>query len=233
MTRRPPRATLSRPSGSEHDEDQARIRRRHRGANARVRDAPGNARVPAPCRDRDRARDSPRAADAHRGHGPARSGEVTLRAPPLRAARGGARRERRTAQPALHRAVLRRRREPSDLRRGDRDTRQSAQRRASRRRRCDESHRQKPRGDGRRRAEPRGPGGLRAHHRIRRRCPRSAGVAPRRRAIGDHSEADESIYERMRAQPFEPPQEGFLELVNGPDLANEIDRIVAAVEAAS
>ena len=53
------------------------------------------------------------------------------------------------------------------------------------------------------------------------------------RATGDHSEADESIDERMRAQPFEPPAEGFLELVNGPDLANEIDRIVAAVEAAS
>ena len=53
------------------------------------------------------------------------------------------------------------------------------------------------------------------------------------RAPDDHSEADERIYERMRAQAFEPPAEGFLELVNGPDLANEIDRIVAAVEAAS
>ena len=53
------------------------------------------------------------------------------------------------------------------------------------------------------------------------------------RAPGDHSEADEAIYDRMRAQRFEPPTEGFLELVNGPELANEIDRIVAAVEAAS
>jgi predicted kinase len=53
------------------------------------------------------------------------------------------------------------------------------------------------------------------------------------RAPSDHSEADEAIYERMRAQPFEPPAEGFLELANGPDLATEIDRIVAAVEAAS
>ena len=53
------------------------------------------------------------------------------------------------------------------------------------------------------------------------------------RAPGDHSEADEPIYERMRAQPFEPPAEGFLELVNGPDLSAELDRIVAAVEAAS
>ena len=54
-----------------------------------------------------------------------------------------------------------------------------------------------------------------------------------RRAAGDHSEADEPIYERMRRQPFEPPAEGFLELTNGADLAGEIDRIVAAVERAS
>ena len=53
------------------------------------------------------------------------------------------------------------------------------------------------------------------------------------RAAGDHSEADEPIYERMRRQPFEPPAEGFLELTNGADLAGEIDRIVAAVERAS
>jgi predicted kinase len=53
------------------------------------------------------------------------------------------------------------------------------------------------------------------------------------RATGDHSEADVPVYERMRAQPFEPPTEGFIELVNGPDLANGIDRVVAAVEAAS
>jgi hypothetical protein len=37
----------------------------------------------------------------------------------------------------------------------------------------------------------------------------------------------------MRAQPFEPPAEGFLELVNGRDLAKEIDRVVTAVEMAS
>jgi predicted kinase len=53
------------------------------------------------------------------------------------------------------------------------------------------------------------------------------------RAPEDHSEADERIYERMRAQPFEPPSEGFLELANGASLAVEIDRVVAAVEAAS
>lgn len=55
----------------------------------------------------------------------------------------------------------------------------------------------------------------------------------RGRGTGDHSEADVSIYERMRAQPFEPPTQGFLELVNGTQLAAEIDRVVAAVEAAS
>jgi hypothetical protein len=62
-----------------------------------------------------------------------------------------------------------------------------------------------------------------------------ARLASRRagRAAGDHSEADERIYERMRAQPFEPPPEGFLELANGPDVARDIDRIASAVEAAS
>jgi len=62
-----------------------------------------------------------------------------------------------------------------------------------------------------------------------------ARLASRRagRAAGDHSEADEPIYERMRAQPFQPPAEGFLEIVNGPQLSTEIDRIVAAVEATS
>jgi predicted kinase len=62
-----------------------------------------------------------------------------------------------------------------------------------------------------------------------------ARLASRRtgRAPGDHSEADEPIYERMRAQLFEPPTEGYLELANGPQLATEIDRIVAAVEATS
>jgi uncharacterized protein len=62
----------------------------------------------------------------------------------------------------------------------------------------------------------------------RRLVSRQAGRAP-----GDHSDADERIYERMRAQPFEPPAEGFLDLVNGADLSKEIERIVAAVEAAS
>jgi hypothetical protein len=37
----------------------------------------------------------------------------------------------------------------------------------------------------------------------------------------------------MRAQAFEPPPDGFLELVNGPELEGEVDRVVAAVEVAS
>jgi len=52
------------------------------------------------------------------------------------------------------------------------------------------------------------------------------------RADGDHSDADESIFTKMRAQTFEPPAEGYLELANGPDLARAVDDIVAAVEAA-
>ena len=53
------------------------------------------------------------------------------------------------------------------------------------------------------------------------------------RAAGDHSDADERVYERMRAQPFEPPTEGFLELVNGTELTGGIDAVVAAVDAAT
>ena len=53
------------------------------------------------------------------------------------------------------------------------------------------------------------------------------------RAPDDHSDADEGVYERMRAQPFEPPPEGFLELVNGSDLARGVDLVVAAVDAAT
>jgi hypothetical protein len=60
-----------------------------------------------------------------------------------------------------------------------------------------------------------------------------ARLASRRaaRAPDDHSDADQRVYERMRAQPFEPPAEGFLELENGPELARGIDRVVAAVDA--
>jgi predicted kinase len=50
------------------------------------------------------------------------------------------------------------------------------------------------------------------------------------RAVDDHSEADERVYDRMRERPFEPPAEGYLDLVNGPSLAAEIERIAAEVE---
>lgn len=50
------------------------------------------------------------------------------------------------------------------------------------------------------------------------------------RAADDHSDADERVYERMRDRPFEPPAEGYLELVNGPDLRLGIERIAAEVE---
>ena len=50
------------------------------------------------------------------------------------------------------------------------------------------------------------------------------------RADDDHSDADEGVYDRMRERPFEPPADGHLELVNGPDLDAEIERIAAEVE---
>jgi predicted kinase len=50
------------------------------------------------------------------------------------------------------------------------------------------------------------------------------------RAPDDHSDADEGVYERMRERPFEPPAEGFLELVNGPDVDAEVARIAVEVE---
>jgi predicted kinase len=50
------------------------------------------------------------------------------------------------------------------------------------------------------------------------------------RAADDHSDADERIYERMRDRPFEPPAEGYLELVNGGELEAAIERIAGEVE---
>jgi predicted kinase len=66
----------------------------------------------------------------------------------------------------------------------------------------------------------------------------SVGAARRRGApvvfvwvtADDHSDADELVYERMRDRPFEPPAEGYLELVNGPGLRDGIERIAAEVE---
>jgi predicted kinase len=59
-----------------------------------------------------------------------------------------------------------------------------------------------------------------------------ARLAQRRagRAADDHSDANELVYERMRDRPFEPPAEGYLELVNGPGLRDGIERIAAEVE---
>lgn len=56
-------------------------------------------------------------------------------------------------------------------------------------------------------------------------------LAARRRARGegDHSDADETIYRRMRST-FEPPEEGHLELRNGPALDDEIRRVAAELE---
>ena len=59
-----------------------------------------------------------------------------------------------------------------------------------------------------------------------------ARLAQRRlaRAPDDHSDADVGIYERMRDRPFEPPAQGHLELVNGPDVDVQVARIAAEVE---
>ena len=49
------------------------------------------------------------------------------------------------------------------------------------------------------------------------------------RAEGDHSDADVTVYERMRLRGFEPPLAGYLEVRNGPMLDADVDRVVAAV----
>ena len=61
-----------------------------------------------------------------------------------------------------------------------------------------------------------------------------ARLASRRtaRAPDDHSDADVRIYEQMKEQTFEPPDGGFIELRNGPGLADEIERVALAVERA-
>jgi hypothetical protein len=61
-----------------------------------------------------------------------------------------------------------------------------------------------------------------------------ARLASRRgsRDANDHSDADERVYERMRALAFEPPEEGHLEIRNGPLLMEDVQRIAAAVEVA-
>lgn len=52
------------------------------------------------------------------------------------------------------------------------------------------------------------------------------------RAADDHSDADVGVYERMKERPFEPPAGGFLELRNGPGLADGIERAAQEVERA-
>jgi uncharacterized protein len=48
------------------------------------------------------------------------------------------------------------------------------------------------------------------------------------RADGDHSDADVTVYDRMRERGFEAP-ERFVELRNGPDVAAEIERIARSI----
>jgi hypothetical protein len=48
------------------------------------------------------------------------------------------------------------------------------------------------------------------------------------RAVGDHSDADVAVYDRMRERGFEPPAR-FVELRNGPDVAPEIERIARSI----
>jgi predicted kinase len=52
----------------------------------------------------------------------------------------------------------------------------------------------------------------------------------RSRAQDDHSEADERVYGAMRARGFEEPDVPYHTLVNGPDIAAEIDRVSSALE---
>jgi predicted kinase len=52
------------------------------------------------------------------------------------------------------------------------------------------------------------------------------------RAADDHSDADVRVYERMRSTAFEPPKDGYLEIRNGPGVAEEVARVAAAVRGA-
>ena len=48
------------------------------------------------------------------------------------------------------------------------------------------------------------------------------------RAAGDHSDADVGVYDRMRERGFEPPAH-FVELCNGADVLDEIERIARSL----
>jgi predicted kinase len=54
----------------------------------------------------------------------------------------------------------------------------------------------------------------------------------RERDPGDHSDADVRVYERMRASAFEAPTGGYLEIHNGPNVADEVARVADLVRAA-
>ncbi len=47
----------------------------------------------------------------------------------------------------------------------------------------------------------------------------------------DHSDADVRVYERMRASAFEQPAGGYLEIRNGPNVADEVARVADLVRA--
>ena len=54
----------------------------------------------------------------------------------------------------------------------------------------------------------------------------------REREAGDHSDADVGIYERMRSRAFEQPAGGYLEIHNGPNVADDVARVADVVRAA-
>ncbi len=56
------------------------------------------------------------------------------------------------------------------------------------------------------------------------------GARSRERAPGDHSDADERVYERMRALAIELPAE-YLEIRNGANVADEIARVARMIGA--
>jgi len=56
------------------------------------------------------------------------------------------------------------------------------------------------------------------------------GERARERGTGDHSDADLGVYERMRSRGFEPPAAGYVELRNGEDLGEAIERVARLVE---
>ncbi|HEY3217831.1 MAG TPA: ATP-binding protein [Candidatus Limnocylindria bacterium] len=51
------------------------------------------------------------------------------------------------------------------------------------------------------------------------------------REASDHSDADEGVYERMRSRAFEEPAGGYLEIHNGPNVADEVARVADLVRA--